>query len=158
MVYIASDHAGLEIKETVIEILKDLGILQCDLGPFELDPEDDYPLYAIMLAEKVAANPADRGILICGTGAGMCIAANKVKGIRAAEAESAKEATLIRQHNDANVLILSRMCYEPHLYKEIIETWYNTPFSNEERHIRRLNQIKAYENGNTPSPASDKIQ
>jgi ribose 5-phosphate isomerase B len=138
-------------------MLKDLGILQCDLGPFEIAPQDDYPLYAFMLAEKVAANPNDRGILVCGTGAGMCIAANKVKGIRAAEAESVAEAQAIRNDDDANILILSQLNYEPNLYKQIIDTWYHTPFSNAERHLRRLKQIADYENGNTPSPTSQEI-
>lgn len=157
MLYIASDHAGLQIKFEIIPMLKDLGILQYDLGPFELDPNDDYPLYAFMLAEKVAANPEDKGILICGTGGGMCIAANKVKGIRAAEAESVKEAKLIKEHNNANILILSMLCFDPVLYKEIIKTWYETPFSADERHVRRINQITQYENGDTPSPASQEI-
>lgn len=157
MVYVASDHNGYEIKKTVIKILKDLGIFQYDVGPEEFDANDDYPLYGLMLAEKVAKNPADRGILICGTGGGMCIAANKVKGIRAAEAESVKEAELIRTDDNANILILSKLVYEPELYRQIIETWYKTPFSNAERHVRRLKQISDYENGNTPSPASTEV-
>lgn len=157
MLYIASDHAGLQIKNEIIEMLKDLGIMRVDMGPEYYNKEDDYPLYALMLAEEVAANPQNRGILICGTGGGMCIAANKVKGIRAAEAESVKEAELIRAHNDANILILSKLCYDPVLYKEIINTWYKTPFSNDARHVRRINQISDYENGNTPRPASTEV-
>jgi len=150
MVYIASDHEGLEIKIQVIGILNDLGIAQTDLGPYELDPLDDYPLYAFKLCSKVMSEPDAKGILICGTGAGVCIAANKVKGIRAAEAESVDEAKLIREHNDANVLILSQLDFNYDLYKQIVATWYNTPFSGEERHVRRLKEISDYENGNTP--------
>jgi len=157
MVYIASDHAGFEIKQQVIEILKDLGIWQYDFGPFEIDPNDDYPFYAFALSEKVAENPESKGILVCSTGGGMCIAANKVKGIRAAEAASPAEAVLIREHNNANVLILAKIDFHIEVIRQIVEAWYFTPFSNEERHVRRLKEISDYENGNTPSPTGSKV-
>lgn len=150
MVYIASDHKAFSIKSQVVDMCKDLGILQFDLGPEVYDAGDDYPNYAFAVAEQVASEPGAKGILLCGTGGGMTVAANKVKGVRAATANSVEEAKLIRTDDDANILVLSLIDFEYEKYRAIIETWYHTPFSNEERHIRRLKMITDYENGITP--------
>lgn len=149
MIYISSDHKGFEIKNRLIEIMRERGVHISDLGPFKLYPEDDYPLYAFDLGEKVAEDTVlNKGILICSTGTGMCIAANKVKGIRAGEVGSVEEAKLARLHNDCNVLVLSLVALDYELYADIIEAFLKTPFSFEERHIRRVKEITDYENAN----------
>ena len=147
MIYIGSDHAGFEVKEAVKDYLASIGMLYKDMGPYEFIKEDDYPLFAFDLAEKVAQDSVlNKGILICSTGTGMCIAANKVKGIRAGEVGSVEEAKLARLHNDCNVLVLSLTALDYDLYAQIIEAFLKTPFSFEERHIRRIKEITDYEN------------
>jgi ribose 5-phosphate isomerase B len=149
MIYIASDHKGFEIKNKLIELMRDKGVHISDLGPYKLEPADDYPLFAFELSKKVAEDfTLNKGILICSSGTGMGIAANKVKGIRAGEVGSVKEAELARLHNDSNVLVLSMLELDYDLYAEIIDVWLKTPFSYEERHIRRLKEISDYENAN----------
>jgi ribose 5-phosphate isomerase B len=146
MIYIASDHKGFEIKNKLKDLMREKGIHLTDLGPFSLVPTDDYPLFALELSKKVIEDPVlNKGILICSSGTGMAIAANKVKGIRAGEVGSAEEAKLARLHNDCNVLVLSLLELDYDLYSQIIEIWLNTPFSYEERHIRRLKEISDYE-------------
>jgi ribose 5-phosphate isomerase B len=145
MIYIASDHAGFETKEKIKDFLKENGMQFQDAGPYEIHPQDDYPLFAFELAELVVKNNA-RGILVCSTGSGMAIAANKVKGARAVFVESTQAAKLSREHNDCNILVLDNLTYDPLKDHEIIKIWYTTPFSNEERHIRRLKEITDYEN------------
>ncbi|HOY46651.1 MAG TPA: RpiB/LacA/LacB family sugar-phosphate isomerase [Candidatus Dojkabacteria bacterium] len=145
MIYIASDHRGLETKKSIMDFLKENGMQYQDAGPYEFNQNDDYPLFAFELAELVVKNNA-KGILICSTGSGMAIAANKVKGARAVFVESLEAARLSREHNDCNILVLDNMTYDPQKDHEIIKIWYNTPFSGEERHIRRLKEISDYEN------------
>ena len=169
MVYIATDHRGFEIKKKINGYFQDHGIIFTDIGPFELHPEDDYPLFAFELCENVLKDPGSKGVLICGTGGGMCIAANKVIGIRAAEAESPEEAILIRTDDDANVLVLSKLEYDPEHIMLIIEAFLNTEFSNAERHVRRLKEISDYEkthntteepkiqNGDTPGASGNQL-
>ena len=146
MYYIASDHAGFEVKNNLKDKMRMQGIHLVDLGPTVLDPGDDYPLYALDLAQEVAGDVMlNKGILICSSGAGMVIAANKVKGVRAAEIANVDEAVLSRQHNDANVLVLSKLALDYELYTRIIKVWLTTPFSFEERHLRRIKEITDYE-------------
>lgn len=146
MIYISSDHKGFEIKNKLIDLMREKGIHLSDLGPFSLVPTDDYPLFALELSKKVLEDPVlNKGILICSSGTGMVIAANKVKGIRAGDVGSAEEAKLARLHNDSNVLVLSLLELDYDLYSQIIEIWLNTPFSYEERHIHRLKEISDYE-------------
>lgn len=141
-IFIASDHAGYNLKKNLIDNLKyDL----IDLGPTSSDSVD-YPDYAFNLGKKVLE--ADSfGIIICGTGLGVSIACNKVKGIRCAKVDREKEAFFARSHNDANVIALAS--YTP-LEEAIkyIDTFINTDFSNEERHIRRIKKITEYESKN----------
>ena len=117
-----------------------------DLGPSKYKDGDDYPDYAFKVAKAVAKHKKSGGILFCGTGAGMAIAANKVKGIRAAEAFDLYTAKMIREHNDANVLTLAARDINIANMKKIIAIWLKTPFSGEERHDKRIRKIMRYEN------------
>ena len=143
-VIIASDHAGYKLKEKIIKYLRGKKIEYQDLGTDSLSSVD-YPDYAIRVAEKVARSRNTRGILVCGTGTGMTIAANKVKGIRAVAAYDAYSAKMSRIDNDSNVLGLRGRFFPYEKVKKIISIWLNTPFSEEERHKRRLNKIADYE-------------
>lgn len=141
---ITSDHRGFEIKSEIIKALKDKNIEIKDNGCFT-SGACDYSLYGISLAEEVAKKNLDYGIAICGTGIGMSIACNKVKGIRCARVVNKEEARLARNHNDANMLALSATNNLEDLI-EIIETFITSEFSNEERHIKRIEKITNYEN------------
>jgi ribose 5-phosphate isomerase B len=140
-VYIASDHAGFEVKEKVKKFLDEKGIKYKDLGPFSTDPVD-YPDYAKKVARKVVKDKGSRGILVCGTGTGMVIAANKVKGARAVAAYDTYTAEMSRLDNDANVLGLRARLFPFEKTKEIIEVWLKTQFSVKERHKRRVEKIE----------------
>ena len=109
------------------------------------NPTDDYPDFAVRVANGIKTNDIDLGILLCGTGIGMSIAANKVKGIRAAKVSTNDEARLAREHNNANIICLSYK-ESPQKLKEMIEIFINTPFSNQERHVRSVNKISELEN------------
>jgi len=142
---IGSDHAGFELKEKVKKFLEEKGIEYNDVGAKTLDPNDDYPEYGRKVAEAVASGKVDRGIAICGTGMGISIAANKVPGIRAAVAYNTEMAKISRLHNDANVLALGGRIKTEEPISEIVGVWLDTPFSEEERHERRIKQIKEIE-------------
>lgn len=141
---IGSDHAGFALKEDLRDWLRDQNIEVVDCGTFSPEPVD-YPDIAFTLAEKVARGEVERGILVCGTGVGMCMAADKVKGIRCAVCHDTTSARYSRSHNDANVLALGARIIGKELAKDIVKVWLNTPFSGEERHVRRINKIKEYE-------------
>jgi len=141
---IATDHNGVDQKANIIFYLGEQNIEVFDFSK-DNNPTDDYPDFALRVANAIKNNEIDLGILMCGTGIGMSIAANKVKGIRAAKVTTNDEARLAREHNNANVICLSYKEY-PDKLKEMIEIFVNTPFSNEERHIRRVNKIKDIEN------------
>ena len=143
-VIIASDHAGLRLKEKVKKYLARKKIEYEDLGTESLTSVD-YPDYALKVAEKVAKNKNTRGILVCGTGTGMTIAANKVKGIRAVAAYDAYSAKMSRIDNDTNVLGLRGRFFPFEKIKKIITVWLDTPFSGEKRHKRRIKKIGDYE-------------
>jgi ribose 5-phosphate isomerase B len=147
-IHIGSDHAGLELKSQLIEHLVGNGHDVTDHGPYEYDAVDDYPDFCIPAAEAVAKDPASLGIVLGGSGNGEQIAANKVKGIRAALAWSVETAKLARDHNNANVIAVGGRMHELPLVKEIIDTFIAHPFSEDERHIRRINKIAAFENKN----------
>jgi ribose 5-phosphate isomerase B len=142
---IGSDHAGYELKEEVKKILKEKGYEYTDLGAESIDPKDDYPEYGKKVAEAVASGKYDRGIAICGTGIGISIAANKVHGIRAAVGYNSETAKISRLHNDANVLALGGRVKTDEPVSDILSVWLETPFSGDERHERRINQIKEIE-------------
>ena len=147
MIFIATDHAAFELKKKINQFLKKENLKTVDLGPKKLEPLDDYPDYGFSLAKKVAENKGSRGILLCRSGAGMGIVANKVKGIRAAVCLSKLQAQKAREHNDANVLVLAADFTSFAEMKKVIKRFLNTGFSNEERHLRRLKKIEKYEKG-----------
>ncbi|MEK7566263.1 MAG: RpiB/LacA/LacB family sugar-phosphate isomerase [Patescibacteria group bacterium] len=141
-IFIGADHRGFKIKEALKPYLKELGLEVVDLGNDHFDENDDYPDFANAVAGKVSKNPeTDKGILICGSGIGMSIAANKFENVRAAQADKIEEAILSRKDNDANVLSLSGNFLSEQEIKEIVRAWLETPFSKEERHERRIKKI-----------------
>lgn len=144
-VIIGSDHAGFAAKEKLKKYFEMKGIMHEDAGALNFKKDDDYPTYAFAVAEKVAKDKNSRGILLCHTGTGMAIAANKVKGIRAAEAVDVYSAKMSRKDNDANVLSLHAHNLSYGSMTKIISAWLNTPFSGKKRHERRLGQIQRYE-------------
>lgn len=143
-VFIGSDHAGFELKAKVVAHLKTLGHEPVDCGPHAFDPEDDYPPFCFEAARR-AVEEGTLGVVIGGSGNGEAIAANKVKGARCALAHSEETARLGRLHNDANVISLgARMISEADALK-FVEIFVSTAFSKEERHIRRIALLTAYE-------------
>jgi len=145
-IHIGSDHAGLELKGQLIEHLVNNGHDVSDHGPYEYDALDDYPVFCIPTAEAVAKDATSLGIVLGGSGNGEQMAANKVKGIRAALAWSIETAKLARDHNNANVIAVGGRMHEISVVKEIIDAFIATPFSNDERHNRRIGLISEYEN------------
>lgn len=144
-VYLAGDHGGFPLKEQLRKFLLERGYAVEDLGPMSLDPGDDYPDFVFPLAGKVAAESDALGIVICRSGSGEVIAANKVRRIRATLSFSAQHARMARTDNDANILALPADYLNLSQVQEIAETFLTTPFSQAERHIRRLQKIKEYE-------------
>lgn len=142
-VAIASDHGGVNIREEIKKLMDELGIEYEDFG-CECGCSVDYPDYALPVAEKVASGEFDRGILICGTGIGMSIAANKVKGIRCALVHDVFSAKATREHNDSNILAMGERVIGPGLAREIAKVWLTTEFEGG-RHENRVNKIKDYE-------------
>lgn len=140
---VGTDHRGFEIRSKVIELVERLGHEVQDLGTFN-NGAVDYPDIAAQVCGKVSSGEADRGILVCGTGLGMCIAANKFRGIRAAPCHDDLTAELSRRHNDANVLCLSADLLGERLIDRMIELWLTTPFEGG-RHARRIDKINALE-------------
>lgn len=146
-VYIASDHGGFKLKNELIDYLKGLNNYDTeDLGPYELDPDDDYPIYASKVAEAIQKDPEARGIIICRSGIGVTITANRFNGVYAANCNTVQMAQLGREHNNINVLCLDSdlPSEDP---KEITKTFLETQFSNEERHIRRVQEINDIDAG-----------
>lgn len=141
MIALGCDHGGFELKKEVMEHLKERNIEFKDFGTYTSD-SCDYPVYAGKVAEAVLSRECELGILICGTGIGISIAANKIKGIRAALCHDCFSAEATRSHNDANILAMgARVVGAGHALK-IVDTFLDTPFSNDERHIRRINLIE----------------
>lgn len=140
---VGADHAGWTLKESLADFLIDLGWDVEDFGTFS-DEAVDYPEYAGKVARAVASGQVDRGLLVCGTGLGMCITANKVPGVRAVTAHDVVSARLARQHNDANVLTMGGRIIALDLASEVLRTWLETPFEGG-RHQVRVEQIYALE-------------
>ena len=140
---IANDHRGVERKNEIVNHLKSLGHTVINCGT-DSNESVDYPKYAFDVSSKVSNKEVDLGILLCGTGIGMSIAANKVKGIRCAKVDNINDAYLTRLHNNANILAMSSE-NDLGLAIEIIDTFINTEFSNDERHINRIKMISDYE-------------
>ncbi|GHA56689.1 ribose-5-phosphate isomerase [Streptomyces tauricus] len=144
-VYLGSDHAGFELKNHLVEWLKSAGHEPVDCGPLIYDAQDDYPPFCLRAAERAAADPEGLGIVIGGSGNGEQIAANKVAGVRAALAWSVETAALGRQHNDANVVAVGARMHSEEEATKFVETFLNTPFSGDERHVRRIDMLSSYE-------------
>jgi ribose 5-phosphate isomerase B len=144
-IHIGSDHAGLELKAALVDYLESKGHSVKDHGPFEFDAVDDYPDFCIPAAIATVAEPGSLGIVLGGSGNGEQIAANKVKGVRAALAWSIETAQLAKEHNNANVVGIGGRMHSIDECKRIIDAFIETPFSNDERHIRRINKITKYE-------------
>jgi ribose 5-phosphate isomerase B len=151
-VYLGSDHAGFELKAALIEWLRGAGHEPVDCGPSSLDPADDYPPYVMSAASKAVNDPGSLGIVIGGSGNGEAIASNKVKGVRAALAFSDETAQLARLHNNANVLSLGARMYSIADAMGFAKVFVETAFSGESRHVRRLDEIAAYEDSGTLPP------
>jgi ribose 5-phosphate isomerase B len=144
-IFIGADHKGLELKNQLRHWLEQQAHTVVDVGAEKLDPNDDYPVYAFKVAEAVKQNPEERrGIVICGSGVGMAVAANKVPGIRAALIHDEAIARAARNDDDINVLALGADYIAPESAKQVIETWLATPFAGTERYVRRLKEIDQY--------------
>jgi ribose 5-phosphate isomerase B len=144
-VYIGADHAGYELKNHLVSWLKDQGHDVEDCGPAAYDAEDDYPPFVLRAAAGVAGDPGSLGVVIGGSGNGEQIAANKVRGVRAALAWNEDTARLARQHNDANVISFGARMNTAEDAVRFLEVFLRTPFSGEERHARRIRQLSGYE-------------
>lgn len=146
MVYLGADHGGYQLKEELKVWLAENNIPGEDMGAHSFDPEDDYPDFIVPVAKKVASDTQSLGIIIGRSGNGEAIAANKVKGIRAALCLNEEMARKAREHNNANILSLGADYISQDEAKKIVKVFISASFSNEERHIRRIEKIKAIEN------------
>ncbi|MGX7196399.1 ribose 5-phosphate isomerase B [Enterococcus olivae] len=144
---IGNDHGGYELKSAIVEHLQAKGIEVTDVGTDSATP-GDYPDYAKQVSQKVVEKEVDYGILVCGTGIGMSIAANKVEGIRAALVGDVFSAKATKEHNNTNVLCLGQRVLGEGLALMIVDTWVSTEYSTEERHERRLQKLAKIEQGN----------
>lgn len=149
---IAADHAGYEMKDHLAKVIARAGHAVTDLGTHSDDPVD-YPDYAAAAARAVAEGRADRGIVVCGSGAGAAIAANKVRGVRAAQAHDTYTAHQAVEHDDANVLAIGSRVIGPALAEEVVTAFIGAHFSGEPRHVRRLQKVEALEDDDGPSAA-----
>jgi ribose 5-phosphate isomerase B len=140
---LACDHGGFELKEELKAFLKSTGVEPIDMGSFT-EESVDYPDFGVLVAEKVSRGELERGILICGTGIGMSIVANKFPGVRAALANDLYSARCSREHNDANVLVIGGRIIGREMALEIVKVWLSTPFAGG-RHQRRIDKITALE-------------
>ena len=141
MIALGCDHGGYDLKQTVIAYLEEKGIAYRDFGCMDKN-SCDYPVFGRATAEAVASGECEKGIVICTTGIGISIVANKVKGIRCALCHDCFSAKATRLHNDANMLAMGAGVIGPNLAREIVDVFLNTPFSNEERHNRRIALIE----------------
>lgn len=151
-IVIGSDHRGVEIKRRLVEVVRGMGHELIDVGAQEAESVD-YPDYAYEVGKRVSKGEADRGILICGTGIGMSMAANKVRGVRAAACQDLLTAEMSRRHNDANVLCLSADLLGEDQMAQMIRVWLETPFEGG-RHARRVEKIARIEAEQYDKPAS----
>ena len=151
-IHLGCDHAGFELKEKVAQHLKSKGHEVIDHGAKTYDALDDYPVFCFLAAKGAAQDPNSLAIVIGGSGNGEQIAANKIKGVRAALAWSVETAKLAREHNNANVMGIGGRMHSGSESLAIVDAFISTNFSNDERHMRRINQISEYENGGKMPP------
>ena len=143
---VAADHNGYDLKNLIYNLMSDAGHEVTDVGPHEVDPLDDYPDYAKPLAEGVSTGKYERGIMICGSGVGASVAANKVKGIRAAVCHDIYSAHQGVEHDDMNVLCLGSRIVGLEVAKELVKAFLDAEYTHEERHQRRLEKVISMEN------------
>lgn len=141
IIAIASDHHGVELKSTIIKYLKNLKIATIDLGPDASKEMVDYPVFAKKVVESILQNKATYGVLICNSGLGMSIAANRYKGIRAALCPNVEYAELARMHNNANIIVFGKGYISTSETLSCIDTFLKTDFKNDERHVRRIKML-----------------
>ncbi|MCL4366589.1 RpiB/LacA/LacB family sugar-phosphate isomerase [Patescibacteria group bacterium] len=146
MIYLGADHRGFELKEKLQQRLEDEGFLVTDLGNNHLDPQDDFVDFAQKVAEAVGSDEQNQGILLCGSGAGVDMVANKISGVRAALVFDEKRAWQARHDDNANILALPADVFDIETVWPVVKTFLTTPFSNEERFERRLKKIEEVEN------------
>jgi ribose 5-phosphate isomerase B len=148
-IYLGTDHAGFELKEKIKSYLLEKDFEVEDCGAFEFDKNDDYPDFISKAAVKTSQDSSSFGIVFGKSGTGECIVANKIKNVRAVFGINLENVELSRLHNDANVLSLGSMFVNEELAKQLVNIFLETKFSNEERHIRRINKIKELEKNQT---------
>ena len=148
MIYLGADHRGFELKERLRKRLIDEGLEVTDLGNNHLDPSDDYVDFAQRVAEATVGDSVNRGVIFCGSGAGVDMVANKIDGVRSALVFDVARAKQAREHEDANVISLPADILDEESPLEITKTFLDTPFSNGERHIRRLQKLEEVEDAN----------
>ena len=142
---IGADHAGFEMKRDLVQFVEKLGHAVQDVGTFEPGKPDAYPDYALLVAKDLQSGKADRGILVCGSGVGVSVAANKFKGVRAAMCHDHYSAHQGVEHDDLNVLVLGARIIGQMMAQDVTQAFLEAKFSNEERHVRRLNKVKGIE-------------
>lgn len=151
---IAADHAGFPLKQEVVKYLQDKGHDVNDLGAYDTTPSD-YPDFAVLVGKEIMAGTCDKGIIICGSGVGVCIAANKMPGVRASMCHDTYSAHQGVEHDDMNALVLGARIIGPALAFEVVDAYVNAKFSaTEERLIRRLNKVRAIEAKYMPKPGA----
>lgn len=142
---LGADHAGAELKNQLVQTVRSLGHEPIDFGGDGSDATDDYPQYAEAIGKAIRTGVADRGILVCGSGVGVSVAANKIPGVRAAICHDTYSAHQGVEHDDMNVLVLGARVIGPNLAPELVSAFLGAKFSGEARHVRRLNKVKAIE-------------
>ena len=147
IIALGADHAGFEMKQDLARLIESLGHEILDVGAFEYNALDDYPDFAALVAQSVAAHEAERGVVVCGSGIGACIAANKVIGARAGIAVESYTARQGVEHDDMNVLVLGSRVTGIEVARESLRSFLAASFSGEERHVRRLNKVIQLEHG-----------
>jgi ribose 5-phosphate isomerase B len=147
-IIIASDHTGVDYKATLVKEMEEKGYTVSDLGTFDASQPDDYPDYAEKVAKAILTKQGERGVIICGSGVGVSVAANKFKGIRAGVCHDTYSAHQCVEHDDANVLCIGQRIIGIELAREVVFTFLKAVFSNEERHVRRLKKIAIIEDSN----------
>jgi len=142
---LGADHAGFDLKNALAKEIANAGHEVVDVGAFECDPLDDYPDFAYAVGEAIQKERAERGVVVCGSGIGACIAANKMKGIRAGICPDTYSAHQGVEHDDMNVLVLGSRVMGIEVVREVLQSYLKAEFSGEERHVRRLNKVLAIE-------------
>jgi len=145
MIYLGADHAGFDLKKILLEFLDSKKIPSEDLGNLKLDVDDDYPDFAKRVAEKVAKEKNAKGILICGSGGGICVAANKIKGVRAVQIYNTYTARIAKRHDNANIICLAGRVLKPAEAKKLVKIWLDEKVSSVAKYKRRVNKIKKLE-------------